>query len=700
MFNKGVLQNDENDCGAAALATVLKIYKKNVPLYEVKQKVIHDNAGSSILELSNGAKEFGIEPTELTGTHEDLTEAINSGQVKFPFIAHVVKEDEQYHFIVILKQGKTNFSAFDPSYGHKRMDVDHFLKVWTGNLITFEKQRTFKKEYSRRYLFKSLILLKGYKKNIYISLFLTFFVTLCSIISAKFYQVIIDTHIMGRNQTNDLFGILNINNMKYLLLSFVALMLIQNLLTMLIEVVLTKTGEKLEGKLSDVFYRKLFSLPISFYQTRRTGDFITRLQDIETIVSYLSVTTLKFTTSIIMGIIGFVILSNIQLQLFLLVVFGLVSHITVSLFVIPKISKITKFLIEKRALLYSRYKENIDTIESIKVIQQENFFVNKIIQTSKEFIDLKKENSLVITFFSFIINNIENITGGLILYFGILFVIDNKITLGGFLSFQSLMSFFTSPIKELINIQRETQEYLISYERVEEFLEEDSENYGEMPEKLPQNNDIQFSNVTFSYNQRDYIINKFTKNIKEGSKIYIEGKNGSGKSTLTKLLTKIIIPNDGKIYLGNQDYETLPVNFVREKITYSTQDNYIFKGTLKENLFIDTTNDRQQKIIHSLVSDGILDNILSNFQNGWETLINEKGTNLSEGQKQIIGICRLLIIGSPIMIFDETISKIDNHTQEKLIDFIFDHFSKHTCIFIDHSAKMKERCTEVIKLDS
>lgn len=228
MFNKGVLQNDENDCGAAALATVLKIYKKNVPLYEVKQKVIHDNAGSSILELSNGAKEFGIEPTELTGTHEDLTEAINSGQVKFPFIAHVVKEDEQYHFIVILKQGKTNFSAFDPSYGHKRMDVDHFLKVWTGNLITFEKQRTFKKEYSRRYLFKSLILLKGYKKNIYISLFLTFFVTLCSIISAKFYQVIIDTHIMGRNQTNDLFGILNINNMKYLLLSFVALMLIQN----------------------------------------------------------------------------------------------------------------------------------------------------------------------------------------------------------------------------------------------------------------------------------------------------------------------------------------------------------------------------------------------------------------------------------------------------------------------------------------
>lgn len=93
MFNKGVLQNDENDCGAAALATVLKIYKKNVPLYEVKQKVIHDNAGSSILELSNGAKEFGIEPTELTGTHEDLTEAINSGQVKFPFIAHVVKED-------------------------------------------------------------------------------------------------------------------------------------------------------------------------------------------------------------------------------------------------------------------------------------------------------------------------------------------------------------------------------------------------------------------------------------------------------------------------------------------------------------------------------------------------------------------------------------------------------------------------------
>lgn len=700
-MNSGVFQNKENDCGPAALATILKIFKKNVPLYKVKRHVIHESAGASIWDISRGAEAFDLEATALTGDYDELKEAIKSKVVKFPCIAHVIKEDEQYHFIVILKQRRNKYVVFDPSQGQYSLTEEQFVENWTGSIVTFEKLESFTKIYKSQHFIKSISMLTNYKKFFFLALFLTVLVGGCSILTAKFYQIIIDTHVTQINQSRDIWGLLKLDNIKVLLFSFVCLMMIQNFFSMLIEIILTKTGSKIEKYLNFLFYNKTFSLPLSFYQERRTGDFITRLQDIETMVTYLSTTVLRFITNIIMGIIGVVVLSTIQFQLFLIILVGLFFYLVTSLLVIPKLSQLTRALIEKRALLYSRFKENIDTIESIKIIQKESFFEKKLRKTAEAFIKLKKDTAILISSFNFVMNNLEDITNGAILFFGILLIMDKQFTLGGFLSFQTLTNFLISPIKDLISIQSETQEFLISSERVEEFSDAEPENYNTDPQNNYQNNDILFKNVLFSYKERANVLTNFSREIKEGAKVYIEGKNGSGKTTLVKLLAKIITPTSGEIYIGNCSYDTLSVNSLRDRVTYSTQDNYIFKGTLKENLFIEANpTKRQQEITDDLVSKGILANILSNFKHGWETQINEKGTNLSEGQKQIIGICRLLIIGSPVMIFDESLSKIDKVTQEKIIDFIFERFSNHTCIFIDHGSKMKERCSEVIKLGS
>lgn len=701
MISSGVFQTDENDCGAAALATVLKIFRKNIPLHKVKREVLNDSNGASILDLSKGAKYFGLLPSELQGNYQELLEAINLNEVKFPFIAHVIKDESFYHFIVVTKKSRNKFYIFDPASGKKSITNEEFSEIWTGNIITFDKSDSFQTRRINVSFYKSLNILKEYKKYIYINLILIGIVSLCSIISARFYQNIIDRHIMGREQDSILSALFNIESIKFLLFCFVTLMILQNIFNFILEVILIRVNAKMEKQLIKGFYKKIFTLPIPFYQNRKSGDFITRVQDIETVTGYLSNTVLSFISSIIMAFIGGIILANINFQLFIIVLIGTCLYVLVSIPIIPIFSRNMRKLVEKRASLYSRFKENIDTIESIKIMQDEKTFTTKIKNTSYEFITLKKENSVVLSFFQFIINNVEAITNGSVLFFGILFVIDDKISLGSFLAFQSLMMFFISPIKELVSIRAETQKYIVSNDRLEDFLEADSENYKQSISIKSTSNDLYLENLSFSYPSSENIITNFSYEIKEGTKVFIEGGNGSGKSTFVKLLNKTIIPDSGEIYLGGYAYKNLPVNFVRSKVMYSSQENYIFNGTLEENLFlkkIDT--DKMNKNLKNIIHSKILDNVLKDFVDGWHTQIKEKGSNLSEGQKKIIGICRLLIKGAPIMIFDESISKIDSSTKNKLIDFIFENYKDNTCIFIDHEKTMKERCDVTINVDN
>ena len=147
-----------------------------------------------------------------------------------------------------------------------------------------------------------------------------------------------------------------------------------------------------------------------------------------------------------------------------------------------------------------------------------------------------------------------------------------------------------------------------------------------------------------------------------------------------KLLNKLIVDYQGDIYLGNNNYNNLSVNTVRKKIGFSSSENKVFSGTLYDNLMVFKPTDEKIRLLDEIVKDGILNNLLQTMDYGFDTVLYENGSKLSEGQKQTISFCRTLLSSKNILIFDEGFSNIDSDTEEKLLQFIFKKF-KISCLF-------------------
>ena len=187
MIYKKFLQYDELDCAAAALSTVLSRFKNKVSLYEVKKRMNRGAFGSSIQDIIDTSKKFGIYAEGLQGDYEELTQAIKDKEVKFPFIAHITKEGGTSHFIVINNIFKNRIIIFDPSSGDKKLDAREFNDIWTGNIIAFDAKTQKFKVYAKTNVKDTLSLIYPYRRILYIASTLIFIVSTFSILSAKAY---------------------------------------------------------------------------------------------------------------------------------------------------------------------------------------------------------------------------------------------------------------------------------------------------------------------------------------------------------------------------------------------------------------------------------------------------------------------------------------------------------------------------------
>lgn len=284
---------------------------------------------------------------------------------------------------------------------------------------------------------------------------------------------------------------------------------------------------------------------------------------------------------------------------------------------------------------------------------------------------------------------------------GALFIIDQKMTIGDLLVFQTLSQYFTEPVSNLVSLQITFQEAQIAMTRLSELmsLDREDENSESLINDIDLSGDIAFDNVSFSYGSRPPVLQSLSLEIPKGKKVAFVGESGAGKSTLAKLLLKFIEVNEGKLTLSGYNIKDINTSYLRSKIAYIPQNIELFTGTIIDNLKVGNPNASYEAMMSACRRSGA-SAFIEKLPNRYGSFIEEGGSNLSGGEKQRIAIARALLSNPDLFIFDEATSNLDSFSEKKIQDLIFNRILGKTVIIIAHRLSTIRACDHILFLEN
>ena len=284
-----------------------------------------------------------------------------------------------------------------------------------------------------------------------------------------------------------------------------------------------------------------------------------------------------------------------------------------------------------------------------------------------------------------------------IIWIGSMQVINGKLTLGEMMVFNTLLGYFTEPVKNLIGLQPTIQTAMVSADRLGEVIDLDIEQKDEriIPDNLK--GDIEIKNLDFRYGTREQILKNINMKIKKGEKIALVGESGSGKTTLAKLFLKFFDFEKGEININDFNIKDIDITFLREKISYISQDIFLFNNTIKENLMLNETI-KMEEVIEMAKKINAYD-FINQLPQRFNYVIEENGANLSMGQKQRLSILRALLKKPDILIMDEATSNLDTITENIIQNTLNNLDMEMTIIIIAHRLSTIRMCDRIYVLD-
>ena len=642
-----VAQIDMRDCGVAALASIAKHYGSDFSLAHLRELAKTTKEGTTALGIVEAAKKMGFE-TKAIKANMDLFDMTD---IPYPFIVHVNKEGKLQHFYVVYKAKKDYLIIGDPDPSVKvtKMSKERFKQEWTGVAIFLAPAPSYKPHKDKKNgLFSFLPLILKQKTLITYIVLASLLVTLVNIVGSYYLQGILDEYIP--NNMKSTLGIIS--------LGLVITYILQQLMAFSQSYLLTVLSQRLTIDVILSYIRHIFTLPMSFFATRRTGEIISRFTDANSIIDALASTILSLFLDVsIVFIVGSVlVLQNIQL--FLLTLVALPIYTVIIFAFLKPFEKMNHDVMQSNAMVSSAIIEDINGIETIKSLTSEELRYQKI---DSEFVDYLDK--------SFKLSKYENVQTSLkhgaqlilnvaILWFGARLVMDNKISIGQLITYNTLLSYFTNPIENIINLQTKLQSAKVANKRLNEVYLVASEFEGTTSMTSNLSGDITFHDVSYRYGFGSHTLSDLNLTIKQGEKVSLVGISGSGKTTLAKMIVNFYEPNQGNIRLGNMDLKMIDKKQLRQYINYLPQQSYIFSGSILDNLTLGASPDITQEDIIMACQIAEIRADIEAMPLGYQTELSD-GAGLSGGQKQRLALARALLTQAPILILDEATSGID-----------------------------------------
>ncbi len=633
-----IRQEEEKDCGASCLASIVKYYNGYVPLEIIRNDTLTDNNGTNFYNIKMAAIKYGFDVM-----------GYNNEQIIPPYIVQI-KINDCYHFMVIYKITDKYLIVMDPGKGIIKYSKEDFNKIFTGYMLKLiPNGKIVKYDKKNGYLSFLKKLVKNNIKNIIVCFILTIIIIILNLSETYLIKEVLIYKVFIKELLIILLIKLSVNWFK--------------------NNILIKVNKKINIELVNNYISKYFKLSYKYLYLKSSGDIINRIKDLNKIKNYLVNEVVNFSLNLLMMLIVTFILFIVNYKLTIVVILIYILTFIVCKCINKEIFKRYNELIYLDNLYMDRVSEYVSKILTINSLNINSFFINKLNDKSKLVANLNfrvdKLNNYLNIFLEFIgifvmiiilgilyRSNLDNI----IVY--ILYYNYFKECVYYFITFNVSYSYLKLVIDRINGVY-----YLKNYDKSKglEF----------------KNEDIIINDLSYSYGLNK-VFDKINYKIKVGSKVLIKGNNGSGKSTLINILTKNIDDYNGKVSIG-YDIRDISYNSYLEHISYVNQDSELFEDSIINNIVLnnETDNNKLDEIIKILN----LDEVIKNKERGINTLIKD---NFSGGEKQKIIIARCLYKCSDIMVFDEAFSEISSNDRINIINKINDVYRDKTIIYVNH----------------
>lgn len=450
------------------------------------------------------------------------------------------------------------------------------------------------------------------------------------------------------------------------------------------EYLFTRVQQNVVNEIRLSMISNIIDAPLSYINQKEKGYILSRIAESGNVSALFSPNLLRVFSGIFDFFFALFIMFNLSVKLT-----GIIAIIIPIYFIISKhsskmISKSTTNVYESSAVLNAEMYETLNGIEDIKLLNGKNIQTNKIKSKLNNVIKSALKQSLHFIFFmqNLIVTN-NFVTVIVLLVSGIL-ILQNQLTIGVYTSFSIYMAKLLATTQALGSLDITLKPVCISIKRIKEFFNLDVENtLGTNIMKEPINS-IEFKDVCFKYNgNSDLIFDHLNVQIEKGDKLLIDGINGSGKSTFIKLLTGLYQPESGKILINNIDYNLIHKESVRDRIGIVSQNIFLFKGTILDNILYGQTNKTKEDVV-KLMKRYHLTSHLNRFENGLDTIIVQDGSSVSGGQAQFIAFLRAILTKRDIIILDEAASNLHIDTRNLMYEILQNYNLCNILIMISH----------------
>ncbi len=678
-------QIDEADCGAAALGMVCRHFGRRVSLNRIRELAHTSTDGTSLSAICRAAEELGLAARAVKVSLRNLD------RMPVPAIVHW----DGNHWVVLLDTTTAKVRVADPALGVRWVPREEFERKWSGYAALFEFTEAFlQAPEGKPGVAWIRPFLKPYRGVIAQALVLALVASGLQLLPPIFTQVIVDKVVVERD-----LALLNLmmGGMVGVLALLVVGMFVQRYLLCYIAV-------RIDAATLDLLVRRLLALPLSYFTTRRTGDIQRRLDGARQIREFVVQSGIGGVLAVVQIAVTALIMATYSLRLSAL--FLAMAPLYLGLMAVS--ARLLRPVFDRLEEGYGKYRSHqvdaIKGIEAVKASGAEAGFRDRMIGEFMKVSSHQFRADLTALLYDGMVQALGFLTTVLFLWMGARMVVHAELSIGEMIAFCTLVAMVNASLLTLFGLWDRLQLASILVNRLNDIFEAEPEQGADRTRLLPVKTlegRIEFQQAGFRYGgpEATPILKGVTFTVSPRARVAIVGRSGSGKTTLVKCVAGLLETTEGKIRLDGVDLKTLNYRDVRRHVGMVLQENYVFSGTIAENVaFGDPQPDYDRILWAARVANA--HEFVARLPLGYETRIGETGVALSGGQRQRVAIARAVYHDPPILVFDEATSALDTESERAIQENMERFLGGRTVLLVAHRLSTVRDADMIVVLEN